>query len=130
MKIKLTVGMNKAVMDMTKNDLLILDEADYHLLDLVKDLPAEFYGVIGMTATDVGQKGGNEEKRLEQLKMKVYQSKIASNLDLNVSIPKISIESFLDCNRNTRGRIIWCEDKDIDTFKLAAIGRFYNPIIN
>ena len=63
--IHLTVGFDDVVERLTKADLLILDEADYHLLDELKDLPLKTYGVIGMTATDVGKTGGNEEKRLQ-----------------------------------------------------------------
>ena len=45
---------------MTKADLLILDEADWHLLDKICDLPKESYGVLAMTATEVGSQNGNE----------------------------------------------------------------------
>ena len=48
---------------LTKHDLLILDEADKHLLDELIDIPT-CYGVLGMTATDVGHKDGNEMRRL------------------------------------------------------------------
>ena len=49
---------------LTKRDLLILDEADKHLLDELIDIPT-CYGVLGMTATDAGIYGGSEERRLE-----------------------------------------------------------------
>lgn len=39
---------------MTSKDLLILDEADNLLLDQLIDLPDNYYGVLAMTATDVG----------------------------------------------------------------------------
>ena len=117
-------------MVMTKDDLLILDEADYHLLDEIKDLPPKNYGVIAMTATDVGKTGGNEEKRLQQLKMPVYQSKIAANIDLSKPLEKISIADFLNCNRNDRGRLIWCKETDLAAFKSAAIEKNYDPVIN
>ena len=83
MDVVLTVGVTYTVMQMTKNDLLILDEADWHLLDELKDLPKESYGVIGMTATDLSKAGGQEEKRLQQLRMPVFNSKIASNIDVS-----------------------------------------------
>jgi len=60
---------------MGKEDLLILDEAVWHLLDEVCDIPACF-GVIGMTATDVGNEGGIEQQRLAQLGFKVHNSGI------------------------------------------------------
>ena len=49
-----SVGIDETVMNMTKDDLLILDEADWHLLDQICDLPMNSYGVIAMTATEVG----------------------------------------------------------------------------
>ena len=64
------------MMNMKKTDLLILDEADWHLLDERSDLPKECYGVLAMSATTVGNKGGNEERLLECLKFKDCDSKI------------------------------------------------------
>ena len=49
-----SVGIDETVMNMTKDDLLILDEADWHLLDQISDLPRTSYGIIAMTATEVG----------------------------------------------------------------------------
>ena len=49
-----SVGFDESVMNMTKDDLLILDEADWHLLDKIIDLPKSCYGIIAMTATEVG----------------------------------------------------------------------------
>ena len=63
--VHLAVGINDALMGkMTKKDLLILDEADKHLLDDLIDIPT-CYGVLGMTATDAGIYGGNESRRLK-----------------------------------------------------------------
>ena len=58
------VGVTEEVKNMTTKDLLILDEADNLLLDQLIDLPAKSYGVLAMTATDVGHRGGNEERLL------------------------------------------------------------------
>ena len=49
-----SVGIDNTVKEMTKDDLLILDEADWHLLDKISDLPKSSYGIIAMTATEVG----------------------------------------------------------------------------
>jgi len=64
-KITLKVGIDEEVMNMQKDELLVLDEADWHLLDECKDLPVNSFGVIGMTATEVGRKDGHEEKRMK-----------------------------------------------------------------
>ena len=63
--VHLTVGIDAVTSKMTKKDLLILDEADWHLLDEIQDIPNKSYGVLAMTATDVGHLGGNEEQRLK-----------------------------------------------------------------
>lgn len=70
-----TLGITEAVRQMTKSDLLILDESDYHLLDKVEDLPKSC-GVFAMTATDVSTVGGNEKARLDQLKIVLNDSLI------------------------------------------------------
>ena len=62
--VHLVVSVKDLIGKMTKKDLLILDEADKHLLDELIDIPT-CYGVLGMTATDVGIKDGNEMRRLE-----------------------------------------------------------------
>lgn len=49
---------------MTKKDLLILDEADWHILDQTCDIPQNIYGVLAMSATDMGKQDGNEQARL------------------------------------------------------------------
>ena len=79
----LTIGIDEAMSSMTKNDLLILDEADWHLLDERKDLPRDSYGVIRMTATDFSRAGAHEAARMNQLRMPVFNSKIASNIDVS-----------------------------------------------
>ena len=71
-----TLGITDAVRQMTKSDLLILDESDYHLLDKVEDLPKQSCGVFAMTATDVSTVGGNEKARLDQLKFVINDSLI------------------------------------------------------
>ena len=61
--VRLVVSVN-AMRESTKKVLLILDEADKHLLDDLIDIPT-CYGVLGMTATDAGIYGGSESRRLE-----------------------------------------------------------------
>ena len=45
--------------------MLVLDEGDWHLLDMLSDMPTKSYGIIAMTATDVGSDKGNEKRRLD-----------------------------------------------------------------
>ena len=60
---------------MGKSDLLIIDEADYILLDEASPLPMERFGVIALSATN-----WNDDKSYEKgyivnkLKFKVYVS--------------------------------------------------------
>ena len=76
-----SVGIDDTVMNMTKDDLLILDEADWHLLDQISDLPRSSYGIIAMTATEVGNQHGVEKQRLDTLRITTHDSMIASNID-------------------------------------------------
>ena len=63
--VHLSVGIDERIQQMTSKDLLVLDEGDWHLLDELRDLPKKSYGVIAMTATDVGSDKGNEKRRLD-----------------------------------------------------------------
>ena len=67
-----SVGFDAKIDAMTKDDLLILDEGDWHLLDQRCDLPKEKYGVFALTATDVGSRDGVEQRRLDHLRFKVF----------------------------------------------------------
>ena len=61
-------------------DLLILDEADWHLFDDLCILPA-CRGVIGMSATSVTIGGGNESMYLAKMMFEVMQSGIACTIN-------------------------------------------------
>ena len=53
LKIDLFVSIKDAFKDLEKNDLLILDEADYLLFDCGSDLPEGTYKILAMSATSV-----------------------------------------------------------------------------
>ena len=119
-QVRTSVGIDATVMKMTKDDLLILDEADWHLLDQISDLPMTSYGVIAMTATEVGNQYGVEKKRLDTLKMTIHDSKIPANFDVEQVLQRISDVKFIDRERLEHARLIWCtEDKQAHFRKLA-----------
>ena len=62
-----------------------------------------------MTATNVGDKGGNEERRIEQLKFVTNDSKISSSFDPKVPLEEVDTDVFMDKSRSDRARSIWCE---------------------
>ena len=115
-----SVGINKTVMNMTKDDLLILDEADWHLLDKISDLPMNSYGVIAMTATEVGNQYGVEKKRLDTLRITIHDSKIPANFDVDQVLQRTSDANFFNRERLEHARLVWCtEDKRAHFKKLA-----------
>ena len=52
----------------------------------------------------------------------MFNSKIASNIDLEQEISRVSLKQFLDPNRNNRSRLVWCHEADVATFESVAIG--------
>ena len=118
--VHLSVGFDDAVNDMGKDDLLILDEADWHLLDKLSDLPKKCYGVLAMTATDVGNLQGNEKKLLDMLKIQTFDSKIKGSFDASKPLVEIDDESFMDMERSHRARLIWCTEEQKEHFKLLC----------
>ena len=126
-----SVGFDTVIDTMTKDDLLILDEGDWHLLDQCCDLPKEKYGVFALTATDVGSNDGVEQRRLDYLKFKVFQSKIPSNFDVTAQPQAIDADKFLDRRRRKRARLIYCHVDSIPYFrKLAEDMWFYTCLVN
>ena len=114
------VGIDETVMSMTKDDLLILDEADWHLLDKICDLPMTSYGVIAMTATEVGNQYGVEKKRLDTLRITIHDSKIPANFDVDQVLQRTSDANFFNRERLEHARLVWCtEDKRAHFKKLA-----------
>ena len=126
-----SVGINETVMEMTKDDLLILDEADWHLLDQISDLPKKSYGIIAMTATEVGNQYGVEKKRLDTLKITIHDSKIPANFDVEQVLEKISDVDFLDRERNSEhARLIWCIEDTLAHFSNLATDLGYEVLHN
>ena len=103
----------------SQKDLLILDEADWHLFDERIDLP-KTYGILAMSATQAGIKGGNEERLLSNLKFQIIDSEIVGSIDWETPLEVLDLERFLDLERSRRARLIWCEDRDVQQFKKEA----------
>ena len=115
-----SVGIDLVLDGMTKDDLLILDEADWHLLDQICDLPKTSYGVIAMTATEVGNQYGVEKKRLDMLKINIHDSKIPANFNVDQELESTNDENFLDCERIDHARLIWCTEDKLAYFSKLA----------
>ena len=109
-KIHLSIGIDEATQKMLRTDLLILDEADWHLFDKLSNLPAACYGILAMTATDVTKKGGNEQSLLEKLKFEVCDSKIYGGVTIDTEVKVIDLDRFFSIDRSTRPRLVWCHE--------------------
>ena len=124
------VGIDLALDGMTKDDLLILDEADWHLLDQICDLPKTSYGVIAMTATEVGNQYGVEKKRLDTLKINIHDSKIPANFNVDQVLERISDVAFFDRERLEHARLIWCTEEKHAHFRKLAEEWGYDVLYN
>ena len=73
-----------------------------------------------MSATQAGNKGGNEERLLQNLKFQIFDSEIMGSVDPSEKPKAVNLERFLDLERSRRARLIWCEDRDVQQFKKEA----------
>ena len=90
-------------------DLLILDEADYHLFDDVcfrrATLP-KCKGIIGLTATSYQVQGGVENEYLKKNKFSLIDSSIPNTTEEAELLP-IKLEDFFS-NSQDRPLLIFC----------------------
>ena len=108
----------------------MLDEGDWHILDMLSDMPTKSYGIIAMTATDVGSERGNEKRRLNQLKFIVHDSKITPSFDADMPLDNLDVEDFLDRLRSNRARLIWCMDSQVQELHVRAVKMDYTVLVN
>ena len=91
-------------------DLLILDEADYHLFDDVcfrnAALP-KCKGIIGLTATSYQVQGGVENDYLKQNKFSLIDSSIPDTTE-EAALHPIKLEDFFS-NSQDRPLLIFCK---------------------
>ena len=108
-EIKLVVGMKNVAEQIGPEDLLILDEADYHLFDDVyfrrATLP-KCKGIIGLTATSYQVQGGVENEYLKKNKFSLIDSRISNTTEEAELLP-IKLEDFFS-NSQDRTLLIFC----------------------
>ena len=82
-EIVMTVGTKD--IEATPEDLIILDEGDWHLFDDIcqgeEPLP-KCKGIIALTATSISNCDGKEEKYLKDANFKVIESGMTQNIDV------------------------------------------------
>ena len=79
----MTVGTKD--IEATPEDLIILDEGDWHLFDDICQREAPLpkcKGIIALTATSISNCDGKEEKYLKDANFKVIESGMTQNIDV------------------------------------------------
>lgn len=64
-----------------KNEVLIMDEADYLILDLSYKPDTRFKYIVGLTATPLSNKDGAEEMLLTNQNYRICDSKVQASFD-------------------------------------------------
>ena len=85
----------KEAMHMTKNDLLILDDADCQLFLQARNLPPKHLGVIAMSSTTVSQEDDFEAEYLDALKFVNFDSLIEKSFDPATPLVSTGLPGFL-----------------------------------
>ena len=65
-----------------------------------------------MSATPICGEDTAESDYLELLNFKIFDSKIINRIDSNRELDEISLEDFLEKDRSTRARFIYCENNN------------------
>ena len=110
---------NDTVKNMQKDDLLLLDEADWHLLD-ERSVPPQCLGVIAMSATTVGKKNANEEYRLKELGFEMIPSLIEGDFDPDKDVKETPAEEVLGDSSDNMAVVVLCIDEDIEQYQKIA----------
>lgn len=64
-----------------KNEVLIMDEADYLVLDMSYKPDSKFKYIVGLTATPLSNKDGAEEMLLSNQSYRICDSNVAASFD-------------------------------------------------
>ena len=108
------VGVHAA--SIKKNDIVILDEGDWHLLDKQEKVPA-CQGIIALSATTC-KSSGNEEAYLKQLSYHMIDSQIEASFSIkNALITKEAEQVF---PKDGMGLLVYCSEEDIEKYKALA----------
>ena len=78
-----------------KNEVLIIDEADYVLLELLYKPDKGFKYVVGLTASPLSNKNGVEEMHLCKNNYRICDSKVTTSFDANYKFERCSQATFL-----------------------------------
>ena len=83
-----------------------------------------------MSATSIYKEHSSEQKYLEELNFKVFDSKIASRVDPAATLSTMTIEDFLDRKRSNRARLIYCTQEQVKQFEKLADDMKYEVSID
>ena len=129
-EVELYVGMEGAVKVMQSNDLMIIDEADYQLIDLLNEMPDKNCKVIAMSATSFRNEGGLEEDYLKWLNFKVYDSFIEKRFSPDDPLHKVTKEDFFDKSSIPGARLIFCDPSEEENYRSEAARNDFEPLVN
>ena len=108
------VGVHAA--SIKKNDIVILDEGDRHLLDKREQVPA-CQGIIALSATAC-KKSGNEEVYLKQLSYYMLDSQIKTSFQVATALTYTDAEQVFP--KDGMGLLVYCSEEDIEKYKALA----------
>ena len=78
-----------------QNDVLIMDEADYLILDKSYMPDKKFKFIVGLTATSLSNKDGAEEMLLKNQNYRICDSKVQASFDPRDSLELCTADEFL-----------------------------------
>jgi len=109
-KVQTTTPSEVSCKNISSDTVLIVDEADFCLLDEKMQVPKGAGLVIGFTATPVKTLQSTEADYLRSHSFKFFDSAFQSNYDLE--IPEISLQDFMS-ETTAHIALIYCEDSFI-----------------
>ena len=92
--------------------MLLIDEADYVLLDMTYKPDTKFKYVVGLTASPLSNKDGAEEKLLCKQSYKICDSKVAPTFDADLTLQMCSTAQFLR-QSNEAAKLVYTRDEEV-----------------
>ena len=121
--LKTVVGLEKAkdIIQSPPHTIVLIDEADYELIDRMQDLPKSVFATIAMSATNPNSSYGYVKKRLHELSMKSIDSKIPSIIHEDILVAPISFDAYLHADPGM-AKLIYCDKVMISEIE-AKVGK-------
>ena len=93
--IRYEVYQKDKVIAASKNDVLIMDEADYLILDMLYKPDNRFKYIVGLTATPLSNKEGAEEMLLSRQNYRICDSKVQASFDPRDTLEQCTAADFV-----------------------------------